>query len=260
MGKTIAIASRKGGVGKTTTAVSLAVGLARKGKNALILDCDPQHSTTVSLGVKEPDKLTETLATAMTHTIKGTDFDPFAGIIRHSEGVDILPSNNALSGVELELVQAMSREKVLQDYIGVVRERYEYIIIDCNPNLGLLTINALCAADLVIIPVVPKFLDAKGLEALLKTIAQIQQKVNPALSICGILLTMVDRRANFTREIIALVENTYGGSIRIFGEAIPRSVRVTEASASGESIFSFDPKGKVAAAYSELVKEVLANA
>jgi chromosome partitioning protein len=258
--RTIAIASRKGGVGKTTTAVSLAVGLARKGKGVLILDCDPQHSITVSLGVKEPDRLTDTLAAAMLAVVNETGFDPLAGIVRHSEGVNLLPSNNALSGVELALVQAMGRESVLRQYIGKVKEQFDYIIIDCNPNLGLLTLNALAAADSVIIPVVPKFLDAKGLEALLKTIAQVRRQINPALAIDGILLTMADRRANFTREIIALVESTYGGSIRIFREAIPRSVRVTEASASGESIYRHDPNGKVAAAYSELVKEVLADA
>jgi chromosome partitioning protein len=260
MGKTIAIASRKGGVGKTTTAVSLAVGLARQGKRVLILDCDPQHSATVSLGVKEPDKLTDSLATAMLHIVNETEFDPLAGIVRHPEGADLLPSNNALAGVELTLVQAMSRESVLRQYIGEVKEQYDYQIIDCNPNLGLLTLNALAAADSVIVPVVPKFLDAKGLEALLKTIAQIQRQINSTLTIGGILLTMVDRRANFTREIIALVKDTYGGKIRIFGEAIPRSVRVTEASASGGSIFGYDPNGKVAAAYSALAEEVLTNA
>jgi len=226
MGKTIAIASRKGGVGKTTTAVSLAVGLAREGKNVLILDCDPQHSTTISLGVQEPDKLKDTLAAAMLAIVDDTDFDPLAGIVRHSEGVNLLPSNNTLAGVELALVQAMSRECVLRQYVGMVRERFDYIIIDCNPNLGLLTLNALAAADSVIIPVVPKFLDAKGLEALLKTIAQVQRQINPALTIDGILLTMVDRRAGFTRDIIALVESTYGGRIRVFAEAIPRSVPV----------------------------------
>jgi chromosome partitioning protein len=256
MGKTIAIASRKGGVGKTTTAVSLAIGLTRKGKSVLILDCDPQHSTTISLGLKEPDKLNDTLATAMLAIVNDVDFNPLAGIVQHSEGVSLLPSNNSLSGVELALVQAMSRESVLRQFIGKVKVNYDYIVIDCNPNLGLLTLNALVAADSVIIPVVPKFLDAKGLEALLKTIAQVQRQINSSLTIDGILLTMVDRRANFTREIISLIKDTYGGKIQVFSEAIPRSVRVTEASASGQSIFNYDPNGKVAAAYSKLVEEV----
>jgi chromosome partitioning protein len=259
MGKTIAIASRKGGVGKTTTSVSLAAGLARSGKSVLVLDCDPQHSATISLGVKEPDKLANTLATEMLAIVNDTDTDPTAGIVHHKEGVDLLPSNNALSGVELVLVQSIGRESVLRQYVDKVRERYDYIVIDCNPNLGLLTLNALAASDSVVIPVVPKFLDAKGMESLLKTVAQVKRQINPTLAIGGILLTMVDRRANFTREIISLVKDTYGGKIRIYNEAIPRSVRVGEASASGGSIFSYDPKGKAAAAYSKLVEEVLGD-
>jgi chromosome partitioning protein len=259
MGKTIAIASRKGGVGKTTTAVSLATGLAKQGKRVLALDLDPQGSMTVSFGVKEPDKLTATVGSVMTSIIDETDYDRVTGIVHHKEDADVLPANNSLSGVELALVQAMSRESVLRQYISEVKERYDYQIIDCSPNLGLLTLNALAAADSVIIPVCPRFLDAKGLESLLKTIAQIKRQINPNLTIDGILLTMVDRRATFTREVISTIENAYGGNINIFGEHIPRSVRVTEASASGVSIFTQDPNGKVAAAYSAIVKEVLSN-
>jgi chromosome partitioning protein len=259
MGKTIAIASRKGGVGKTTTAVSLATGLAKQGKRVLALDLDPQGSMTVSFGVKEPEKLAVTVGSVMAGIIDETDCDPAAGIVHHTEGADVLPSNNSLSGVELALVQAMSRESVLRQYIGEIKERYDYQIIDCSPNLGLLTLNALAAADSVIIPVCPRFLDAKGLESLLKTVAQIKRQINPNLTIDGLLLTMVDRRATFTREVISTIENAYGGNIKIFSEHIPHSVRVTEASASGVSIFTHDPNGKVAAAYSAFVREVLSN-
>jgi len=260
MGKTIFIGARKGGVGKTMTTASLGVGLAREGKRTLILDTDSQHSLTVSFGVKEPDKLPVTLATVMNHIIAETDFDPVAGIIHHSDGVDLLPANSSLTGIELALAPLIGRETVLRQYVEMVKPLYDFILIDTPPTLDLFTVNALAAADSVIIPVIPKFLDAKGLELLLKSIAQIRRQINPALSIGGILLTMVDRRANFTREIISLVEATDGGKIRIFGEHIPRSVRAAESTAQGVSIFTHDPNGKVAAAYAALTREVLSYA
>jgi chromosome partitioning protein len=260
MGKTIFIGARKGGVGKTMTAASLGVGLARKGKKTLVIDADSQHSLTVSLGVREPDKLQFTLATAMNRIISETDFSPTDGIIHHAEGVDLLPASDGLTGIELALAPLIGRETVLRRYIEAVKPLYDFILIDTAPTLDLLTVNALAASDSVIIPVAPKFLDAKGLELLLKSIAQIRRQINPALSIEGILLTMVDRRANFTREIISLVENAYGGNIRIFSEYIPRSVRAAETSARGISIFKHDPNGKVAAAYAALAEGVLGYA
>jgi chromosome partitioning protein len=260
MGKTIAVSNMKGGVGKTMTATSLSAGLARQGKTVLCLDADAQHSLTISFGVKEPDKLPITLTTVMNYIINETDFDPKAGIIRHSDDVDLLPSNNTLTNMEIALMGLIGRESVLRQYIEKVKPFYDYVIVDCAPSLDLLTINSLAAADSVIIPVVPKYLDAKGLELLLKSIAQIKRQINPALSIGGILLTMVDRRANFTRDIIALVEGAYGGNIRIFGEHIPRSVRAAESTAQGVSIFTHDPHGKVAAAYAALTREVLTDA
>ncbi|GHU96051.1 sporulation initiation inhibitor Soj [Clostridia bacterium] len=260
MGKTIAIASRKGGVGKTTTAVNLAVGLARQGKSVFALDLDPQGSMTVSFGVKDPEKRKVTVGSVMTDIINEQEVNLTGGYIRHTEDVYLLPNNNSLSGVELLLGQMMmNRESVLRQYVETVKADYDYIVIDCSPNLGLLTLNALVAADSVIIPVVPKFLDAKGLESLLKTVAQVKRQLNPKLEIDGILLTMVDRRANFTREVISSIENAYGGNIKIFGERIPRSVRVTESSANGVSIFAHDPNGKVSAAYSAIVEGVLSN-
>jgi len=250
----------KGGVGKTMTAASLGAGLARQGKSVLCLDADAQHSLTVSFGVKEPDKLPVTLTTMMHNIITETDFDPLSGIVRHSDGVDVLPSNNTLAGLEISLSGlVIGRETVLRQYIDMVKTQYDYVILDCAPSLDLLTVNALSASDSVIIPVVPRFLDAKGLELLLKRITQVRRQINPTLSIGGILLTMVDKRASFTRDIISLVETAYGSNIHIFGEHIPRSVRVSESTAQGVSIFTYDPNGKVAAAYAALTREVLAD-
>jgi chromosome partitioning protein len=257
MGKTIFVGARKGGVGKTMTAASLGFGLAKKGNRVLLLDCDSQHSLTVSLGVREPDKLTATLTSIMNDIINERNINPMAGIQHHSEGVDFLPANSGLTGIELALTQLLGREMVLRQYIDMVKDRYDYVIIDTAPSLDLLTVNALAAADTVIIPVCPKYLDALGLELLLKAIAQIKRQINPMLSISGILMTIVDRRANLTREVVASIEQAYGSNIRIFGEHIPRSVKAAECSAQGVSIYHHDPNGKVASAYSSLVGEVM---
>jgi chromosome partitioning protein len=257
MGKILAVSARKGGVGKTTTSVNLAASLARQGKKVLIVDADSQHSATVSLGVAEPDKLPFTLATVMQNIINEKEIDPMQGIISHSEGISLLPSNNSLAGIEVALAPIIGRETVLRQYIEKVRGLFDYVLLDTAPTLDLLTVNALAAADSVIIPVAPKFLDAKGLELLLKSIAQIRRHINPSLEIGGILLTMVDRRANITKGIISMIEQAYGEKINIFRNPIPHSVRVVETSATGKSIFSHDPNGKVAAAYTSLAEEVL---
>jgi len=257
MGKVLVIANRKGGCGKTMTTASLGVGLARQGYKTLIIDADSQHSLSISLGVTEPDKLTITLASVMTEIINEQEIDTEAGIIHHVEGVDIMPSNNSLAGMEIALAPLIGRETVLKQYIDIIKPLYDYVLIDTAPTLDLLTVNALAAADSAIIPVTPKYLDAKGLELLLKSISQIRKAINPNLSISGILLTMVDKRANFTKEIIDEIGKAYGDRIRIFKDNIPHSVRATETSATGNSIFAHDPKGKVAAAYSSLTREVL---
>jgi chromosome partitioning protein len=259
MGKTIFVGTRKGGVGKTMTAANLGFGLARAGKRVLCVDADSQHSLTVSLGEREPDKLQVTLATVMTDIINERAIDPAAGVLHHDEGMDFLPANSSLTGIELALAPLIGRETILRRYVAKVKPLYDFIIIDTAPTLDLLTINALAAADSVIIPVAPKYLDALGLELLLKSVAQIRRQINPALVIDGILLTMVDRRSRLTHEVIGTIENAYGGNIRIFTEHIPNSVRAAETSSNGVSIFAHDPKGKVAAAYTALAGEVLAN-
>jgi chromosome partitioning protein len=257
MGKVLVISNRKGGCGKSFTTASLAVGLAHQGKKVLCLDCDNQHSLTVSMGVAEPDKLPVTLKTVITDIIDEKDIDPTAGIIHHPEGIDLLPANNSLTGIELTLAPLIGRETILREYIDTVQPLYDYVLLDTAPTLDLLTINALAAADSVMIPVAPKFLDAKGLELLLRSIAQIRRHINPNLSICGILLTMVDKRPNFTKEIISMIEAAYGERIHIFKSHVPHSVRAAEASATGKSIFTHDPTGKVAVAYASLTGEVL---
>jgi chromosome partitioning protein len=259
MGKTIFIGTRKGGVGKTMTAASLGFGLARVEKRVLCTDADSQHSLTASLGEREPDKRTISLASVMENIVNRRSIDPTAGILRHDEGVDFLPTNSSLTGIELALAPLIGRETILRRYMAVVKPLYDYIIIDTAPTLDIMTINALAAADSVIIPVAPKFLDALGLEQLLKSVAEIQFEMNPNLAIEGILLTLVDRRSRLAKKVISEIEEACGGHIKVFAEYIPHSVRAAETSANGVNIYAHDPNSKVAAGYMSLVKEVLAN-
>lgn len=255
--RVIAIANQKGGVGKTTTTSNLGIGLARQGKRVLLIDADAQGSLTASLGYREPDKLDITLANVMGNIINEKEMDVEYGILRHEEGVDLMPGNIELSGIEVSLVNVMSRETVLRSYIEEQRSRYDYILIDCMPSLGMLTINALASVDAVIIPVQAAYLPVKGLEQLIRTIGKVRRQLNKQLKIGGILITMVDNRTNYARDISDLIFDTYGNQIKIFPQSIPFSVRAAEISAEGISIFEHDPKGKVAAAYWQMTQEVL---
>ncbi len=232
----IAIANQKGGVGKTTTCANLGIGLVQAGKKVLLIDGDPQGSLTISLGHPQPDKLPFTLSDAMGRILMDEPLRPGEGILHHPEGVDLMPADI---------------------HLDTLKGQYSHILIDCQPSLGMLTVNALAAANRVIIPVQAEYLPAKGLEQLLQTINKVKRQINPKLQIDGILLTMVDNRTNFAKEIAALLRETYGSKIKVFGTEIPHSVRAKEISAEGKSIFAHDPNGKVAEGYKNLTQEVI---
>ena len=255
--KVIAIVNQKGGVAKTTTTVNLGVGLAKTGHRVLLLDADPQGSLSVCLGIKDPDSLNESLATVMTASIEDIELPPETGIIHNNEGIDLMPSNIELSGLEVSLFNTMSREQVLRKTLSEFSYQYDYILIDCMPSLGMMTINSLVAADSVIIPTRPDFLSTKGLDLLMRSIAKVKRNINPNLRIDGILLTMMDGRTNNAKAISASLRSTVGGQLRVFDTEIPHSVRAAECALEGVSIFSHDKHGKVAEAYKSLTQEVM---
>ena len=256
--KIIAVVNQKGGTGKTTTTENIGIGLVNEGKKVLLIDMDPQGSLTISLGYPRPDEMYPTLSDVLEKVIREELENPKEGIINQREGVDLMPGNIELSGLEVSLVNIMSRETILKRYLDEIKKDYDYILLDCMSSLGMITMNALVAADSVLIPVQAQYLSAKGLEQLLQTVSKVRRQINPKLKIDGIVLTMVDKRTNYAKEISALVRSVYGGNIKVFKTDIPHSVRAAEISAEGKSIFEHDPKGKVAEAYRELTKEVIA--
>lgn len=258
--QTIAVVNQKGGTAKTTTVENLGIGLARAGKKVLLVDTDPQGSLTVSLGYPRPDDMEITLTDLLNRIIQESPPNCTDGILHQAEGIDLIPANISLAGLEVSLVNTMNRERILTQLLEPFRKEYDYILLDCMPSLGMLTVNALAAADSALIPVQANYLSAKGLEQLLKTVNKVKRQVNPKLRFEGILLTMTDGRTNYGKEISSLIRETYGGHINVFNTEIPRSVRAAETSAEGKSIFLHDPKGKVADAYQKLTEEVLNNA
>ncbi len=250
MGKIVSFSNQKGGVGKTTTCVNMAAYIAASGKRVLLIDMDPQGNATTGMGFSK-STLKKSVYNVLIDDEKASD-----NILKTElEGMDILPSNIDLAGAEVELVYKRSREKVLKNALAEVRDRYDYIFIDCPPSLGLLTINALAAADSVIIPIQSEYYALEGLSQLMNSITLVKQHLNPDLNVDGVVLTMYDSRSLISKQIAEEIRKFF--TKRLFEIVVPRNVRLVEASSYGKPIMMHDPKCTGARAYKALTEEYL---
>lgn len=250
---------KNGGVGKTTTTVNLGNGLARKGKKVLLIDLDPQGDLTTSLGYKNQDDMSVTIKNLMEKVIQEIPINKNEGILQNAEGIKLVPANIELEALDISLFKYINKENILKQYIDEIKEDYDYILIDCRPSLGLLTINALATADSVIIPVQAQYLPLKGMTQLIQTIDKTRVQINPKLKIDGILLTIADMKTNLTKATIETLRNNYGKRIKVYDTVIPMGVKAAESTIEGKSIYAYDKKSKPAIAYEEFTKEVLKN-
>lgn len=255
--RTIAVANQKGGTGKTATTLSLGMALARSGRRVLLVDTDPQGDLTKSLGWHDPDALETTLANHLNAMIEGVILDPREGILSHDEGIDLMPANIELAGMEMPILMAMSREQLVNMWMSPLKADYDFIIFDCAPTLGIIPINAFVASDSVLVPVSAEYLPASAMTGLLKTVWRVRRQINPSLEVEGILVTLSDSRNNLAHEVEETIRERYGSTYKVFDTVIPRAVSAAEAPAAGMSVFSYDGEGKVARAFERLAEEVL---